>query len=99
MNPTLGSEHPAHLYWMMMPTDDDQTGLIRHLRERDIVAAFHYQALDESIAGRRLACAPRPCEVSLRASRRLVRLPLYAGMSDGDIDRVVEGVTSYRTAP
>jgi hypothetical protein len=23
---------------------------------------------------------------------------LYAGMSDGDIDRVVEGVTSYRTA-
>jgi hypothetical protein len=28
----------------------------------------------------------------------LVRLPLYAGMSDGDIDRVVDGVTSYRTA-
>ena len=58
MNPTLGSEHPAHLYWMMMPTDDDQSGLIRHLRERDIIAAFHYQALDESVAGRRLAFAP-----------------------------------------
>jgi len=97
MNPTLGSEHPAHLYWMMMPTDDDQAGLIRHLRERDIVAAFHYQALDESVAGRRLAYAPRPCEVSLRASRRLVRLPLHADLTRADVDRIIAAVTSYRT--
>ena len=96
MTPTLGSEHPAHLYWMMMPTDDDQPGLIHHLRERDVVAAFHYQALDESAAGRRLARAPRPCEVSRRAAQRLVRLPLHAGMSKNDIDRVVDGVASYR---
>ncbi len=99
MTPIPGGEHPAHLYWMMMPTHDDQRGLITHLRDRSIVAAFHYQALDRSEAGARLARTPRPCEVSLRAAERLVRLPLHADMSHSDVDRVVEGVASYRTAP
>lgn len=98
MRSVPGGDHPAHLYWMMMPSQADQAGLIRHLRERDVVAAFHYQALDESDAGSRLARAPRPCEVARRASRQLLRLPLHAGLSDSDVDRVVEGVTSYRTS-
>jgi dTDP-4-amino-4,6-dideoxygalactose transaminase len=96
MTPVFGGEHPAHLYWLMMPTHDDQTELIRHLRERDIVAAFHYQALDESDAGQRLARVPRPCEVSRRAALRLLRLPLHADLTLDDVDRVVEAVTSYR---
>jgi dTDP-4-amino-4,6-dideoxygalactose transaminase len=96
MRSVPGGDHPAHLYWMMMPTHDDQSGLIRHLRELDVVAAFHYQALDESGAGRRLARAPRPCEVSRRAARQLVRLPLHADLSGDDMDRVVEAVTTYR---
>lgn len=87
---------PAHLYWMTMPSDAHQSGLITHLRERDIVAAFHYQALDESAAGQRLARTPRPCTVARAASRRLVRLPLHAEMSESDVERVVEGVTSYQ---
>jgi dTDP-4-amino-4,6-dideoxygalactose transaminase len=95
MTAVPGGEHPAHLYWMMMPTHAHQERLIRHLRERDIVAAFHYQSLDESEAGRRLGRAPHPCEVSRRAARQLVRLPLHAGMTSRHLDRVVEGVTSY----
>jgi dTDP-4-amino-4,6-dideoxygalactose transaminase len=87
---------PAHLYWMTMPSDAHQSGLIAHLRARDIVAAFHYQALDESAAGQRLARTPRPCTVARAASRRLVRLPLHAEMSESDVERVVEGVTSYQ---
>jgi len=88
--------HPAHLYWMTMPSDAHQAGLIAHLRERDIVAAFHYQALDESAAGQRLARTPRPCTVSRAASHRLVRLPLHAELSESDVERVLEGVTSYQ---
>jgi dTDP-4-amino-4,6-dideoxygalactose transaminase len=97
MRSVPGGDHPAHLYWMMMPTHDDQSGLIRHLRELDVVAAFHYQSLDESDAGRRLARAPHPCEISRRAARRLVRLPLHAGMTNPDLERVLDGVTSYRS--
>lgn len=90
--------HPAHLFFCMMPSHNDQMGLIAHLRERDIVATFHYQPLDTSDAGVQLGRTPNPCEVTADRSLRLVRLPLHAGMSTDDIDRVVDAVSSYRTS-
>jgi dTDP-4-amino-4,6-dideoxygalactose transaminase len=86
---------PAHLYVLMMPSADDQHGLIQHLRERDVVATFHYQPLDQSPAGQAFGRAPEPCTVTYDRAARLVRLPIYARMTDADIDRVIEGVTSY----
>jgi dTDP-4-amino-4,6-dideoxygalactose transaminase len=88
--------HPAHLYFMVMPSEADQHGLIAHLRERDIVATFHYQPLDQSPAGQAFGRAPEPCTVAYDRAARRVRLPLYAGLTDADVDRVIEGVTSYR---
>ncbi|MBI4899156.1 MAG: dTDP-4-amino-4,6-dideoxygalactose transaminase [Actinobacteria bacterium] len=86
---------PAHLYVLMMPSAEDQHGLIQHLRERDVVATFHYQPLDQSPAGLAFGRAPEPCTVTYDRAARLVRLPVYARMTDADIDRVIEGVTSY----
>jgi dTDP-4-amino-4,6-dideoxygalactose transaminase len=87
--------HPAHLYFVVMPSHEDQTGLIRHLRERDIAATFHYQPLDSSPAGLRLGRTPSPCPVTADQALRLVRLPLYAGMTESDPQRVVEAVSGY----
>jgi dTDP-4-amino-4,6-dideoxygalactose transaminase len=98
MSTRPGALQPAHLYWMLMPSADDQVGIIDHLRKHEIVAAFHYQALDESAAARRFAAVPRPCTVSRAASRRIVRLPLHAEMSDTHVDRVLAAVTSYQAA-
>ncbi len=91
-----GLRPPAHIYYMVMPTAQDQVGLIAHLRERDIIATFHYQPLDSSTAGRRFGRTPEPCTVTEWASRRLVRLPLHANLTDSDIERVVKDVQSYR---
>lgn len=90
-----GVQHPAHMFYFMMPTASDQSGLIEHLRERDIVATFHYQALDTAEAGRMLGRAPQPCPVTYTAASRLVRLPLHAGLNDSDVERVIEGVRTY----
>lgn len=91
-----GRRHPAHMSYLVLPTHEDQLGLITHLRELDIVATFHYQPLDTAAAGRRLGRTPHPCPVTADRSQRLVRLPLHAGLSDPDVDRVLEAVTSYR---
>ena len=90
-----GVSHPAHLFYVMMPSAADQAGLIAHLAENDIVAAFHYQPLDSAPAGRALGVTPEPCRVTAAAAARLVRLPLHAGLGDDDIERVVAAVTSY----
>lgn len=87
--------HPAHLFYMIMSTPADQEGLIRHLRELEIVATFHYQPLDQAPAGRAFGRAPQPCEVAYDRAARLVRLPIHANMTDVENDRVIEGVTTY----
>jgi len=95
MRPPLGV-HAAHLFYLLMPTWDAQTALIAHLRAAGIVATFHYVPLDTSRAGRRYGRSLQPLTRSEDFSRRLVRLPLWAGMSDDQLARVVSGVQSFR---
>lgn len=90
-----GVAHPAHLFYVMMPSAADQAALIAHLAAQNIVAPFHYQPLDSAPAGRALGHTPEPCEVTAAAAARLVRLPLHAGLSESDLDRVVSAVTAY----
>jgi dTDP-4-amino-4,6-dideoxygalactose transaminase len=95
MNVRPGVTHPAHLFYLMMPSSQDQEGLISHLAAQDIAAVFHYQPLDSAPAGRELGYTPEPCTVTADAAARLVRLPLHAGLTDADLDRVVSAVVSY----
>lgn len=87
-------EHPAHLFWMLAPSPEQRDRLIDHLRSRRVQAVFHYVPLHSSPAGRRLGRAGGPLEVTDRVSASLVRLPLWAGMTDEMLDQVVAAVTS-----
>jgi dTDP-4-amino-4,6-dideoxygalactose transaminase len=93
-----GCDHPAHLYYLLMPTHADQSGLIAHTGAREVATVFHYQPLDSSPAGLRLGRTPVPCDVTRDVASRIVRLPLHPGLSSSDVDRVVDAVTSYRPA-
>jgi dTDP-4-amino-4,6-dideoxygalactose transaminase len=96
--PTLpeGAQHPAHLYWLVMPDATQQSALIEHLRGRHVQAVFHYLPLHDSTAGRAHGRLGTPCTVTSRVSESLVRLPLHTSLSSSDVDRVVDAVTSFR---
>ena len=91
-----GGLHAAHLFYLLMPDWRQQTTFIAHLRSLGIVAAFHYVPLDTSVAGRRFGKTLRPLDQSEDFSRRLVRLPLWAGMPESFVSRVFEAAKSYR---
>ncbi|WP_377643919.1 dTDP-4-amino-4,6-dideoxygalactose transaminase [Oryzobacter terrae] len=93
-----GNDHPAHVYYVLMPSADDQPGLMAHTGAREVTTVFHYQPLDSSPAGRRLGRTPHPCTVTRDVASRIVRLPLHPGLSEDDVERVVDAVTSYRPA-
>jgi len=89
-------EHPAHLYYLLMPSPEDQRGLIAHLRELNITAPFHYVPLHSSPGGERFGrVAPGGCEVTEQISGRLVRLPLFSQLTPDEQSRVIDGVVSY----
>lgn len=90
------AEHPAHVFYLLMPDHGGQRGLLGHLKERGIVGTFHYQPLDASPAGRRLGRTPAPCTVTADVATRLVRLPLWPDLTETDLDRIVTATTAYR---
>ncbi|MGX5696148.1 dTDP-4-amino-4,6-dideoxygalactose transaminase [Agromyces soli] len=90
--------HAAHLFYLVVPTPDDQVELIRSLRADGVVATFHYVPLDSSDAGRRFGRTLRTLARAEDFSRRIVRLPLWAGMTDDEVSRVIESVASWHPA-
>ncbi|WP_405497513.1 dTDP-4-amino-4,6-dideoxygalactose transaminase [Nocardia sp. NBC_00511] len=88
-------EHTAHLYYLRVPTEHRRDDLISHLSGLGIVAPFHYVPLDSSPAGLKLGRTPVPCVRSAEFSSTLVRLPLWPGLTEEQLARVVDGVTSF----
>jgi dTDP-4-amino-4,6-dideoxygalactose transaminase len=83
-----------HMFYLVLPSRVHRDGLIRHLRERDILSVFHYVPLHTSPMGRRLG-ATGDCPVTEEISQRLVRLPFYNDMTEVEQEWVIEAVLDY----
>ncbi|WP_370582690.1 dTDP-4-amino-4,6-dideoxygalactose transaminase [Plantibacter sp. VKM Ac-2885] len=88
--------HSAHLFYLLMPDRAGQSDLISHLGAHGIRATFHYVPLHSSPAGRRFGRTSGRQDRSHSFSERLVRLPLWPGLTDAQVSRVLEAVLSYR---
>jgi dTDP-4-amino-4,6-dideoxygalactose transaminase len=85
-------EHPAHLFYLIMPSLAARQALIERLKAKGILAIFHYPPLHLSAMGRRFGGAVGDCPVTEDISDRLVRLPFFNAMSDDDLMQVVAAV-------
>jgi dTDP-4-amino-4,6-dideoxygalactose transaminase len=88
--------HPAHLFHLMLPSRAARDGLIAHLRQRGILAVFHYLPLHLSRMGRRLTPDGPSLPVTEATCERIVRLPLFNGLGDGQQSRVIAAVKEFR---
>lgn len=91
--------HNAHMYYVLLSSERARDRFIAELAEAGVHSVFHYVPLHSSAAGARLGRVEGPMQVTDDASRRLARLPLWAGMRDADVEHVVSAVASAaRTA-
>jgi dTDP-4-amino-4,6-dideoxygalactose transaminase len=85
-----GHAHNGHLYYLVLPSPAARGSFIENLRDRGIHTAFHYVPLHSSPAGlafgRTAGRLPRTEELS----ERLVRLPLWAGLDEESVSRVID---------
>ncbi|MGI6087423.1 MAG: dTDP-4-amino-4,6-dideoxygalactose transaminase [Kiritimatiellia bacterium] len=88
-------EHPAHMFYLLMPDQATRQGLINALRRHNIYAVFHYQPLHTSTMGRKFGGQPGDCPVTESVSDRLVRLPFYFDLTESDQKRVIQAVTGF----
>lgn len=87
--------HNAHLYALRLADLGERTAFIAFLKERGIHAAFHYVPLHSSPAGLRFGRFHGEDRVTTRESERLVRLPLYCGLDDASLARIVGAARAF----
>lgn len=93
--PCRTNGHNGHIFWLKLSGLEERSSLIEHLRSCGVIAAFHYVPLHSSTGGRQYGTFVGEDRYTTRESERIVRLPLYLGMKDSEIDQVIRSVLTF----
>ena len=81
--------HNAHMYYILVPEDVGRGKVIQHLKDNGINTVFHYVPLHTSPAGKRLGRTHGTLVNTLTLSERLIRLPIWVGITQEQQECIV----------
>jgi len=87
--------HNAHMFYLKVKDLEERTALIRHLNQNGINAVFHYVPLHSSPAGIKLSVFHRVDQFTTAESEKLVRLPMFHGLSEKDQMHIVKAISVF----
>ena len=83
-------QHNAHMYYVLLAPEINRQKVLDEFKYNKIGAVFHYVPLHSSIAGQRYGRAHGELNVTNTLPERLIRLPLWVGITEQQQARVVE---------
>jgi dTDP-4-amino-4,6-dideoxygalactose transaminase len=89
------SRSNGHIFFIITRSLAERTDLIAYLREKGIMAVFHYIPLHNSPAGTKYGRTGSPLNITESISERLLRLPLYYDMSENDVMAIIEEIEKF----
>lgn len=87
-----------HMFHVLVDNAGTRAALIEHLKQKGILAVFHYVPLHTSPVGKRLGYKRGELPVTEDVSERLLRLPFYYDLSEDDLGYVVSTIFSFYSA-
>ena len=90
-----GCENNAHLFYLKLQDLEERTAFIRHMKDEGVMTVFHYVPLHSAPAGLRYGRFAGEDVYTTRESERLVRLPMYYGLTEADLKQVATAVLSF----
>lgn len=84
-----------HMYYLLLPTREQRTALIGHLKKQGILSVFHYLPLHLSVMGQKFGGRPGACPITEDVSERLLRLPFYNTLSESEQEKVVAALLEF----
>lgn len=88
-------EHNAHMFYLKAENLEERTALIAFLKQNGIMSVFHYVPLHSSAAGIRFGEMHGEDRFTSKESDKLIRLPLYYKLEDGQIRKVVDTIFTF----
>ncbi|MDD5401326.1 MAG: dTDP-4-amino-4,6-dideoxygalactose transaminase [Sulfurimonas sp.] len=95
--PTIpdGCVQNAHMFYLKVKDLDERTALLDEFKKENIWAVFHYVPLHSAPAGVKYGRFSGVDEFTTKESERLVRLPMYYGLSNDEIDTVCNVIKKF----
>ncbi len=90
-----GCRHNAHIFYIKTAHESDAGFLINYLRSNGVSAVYHYVPLHTAPASRGISRFVGHDDYTTSESSRLIRLPIWYGMSEDDIHLVVDLIAQY----
>lgn len=88
-------EHNAHMFYIKTADLDERTKLIDYLKSKEILSVFHYIPLHSAEAGLKFGRFHGEDIYTTKESERLMRLPLYYGLEEEQVNYIVETIKEY----
>ena len=85
----------AHMFYLKCESLAVRTALILHLRADGIMAVFHYVPLHSAPAGIEFGEFYGADDITTTHSERLVRLPLFYGITHDQLSKIINSVRGY----
>jgi dTDP-4-amino-4,6-dideoxygalactose transaminase len=83
------------MFYILLQDEPTRAALIRHLREANIHAVFHYIPLHLSPMGVEMGHQADQLPVTEDLSERLLRLPYYFELMSAQISKIAEEIHSF----
>lgn len=83
-------QHNAHMYYVLLAPDIDRQEVLDEFKRNEISCVFHYVPLHSSPAGQRYGRRHGLLAVTTDLSERLIRLPLWVGLTEQQQGRIVD---------
>ena len=87
--------HNAHMFYLKLENIEDRSEFISYMKENGIGCVFHYIPLHSSPAGLKFGTFSGKDIYITKESERLVRLPMWYGLTDSQVDYIIEVVKKY----
>jgi dTDP-4-amino-4,6-dideoxygalactose transaminase len=91
----LHCQHNAHLYQIRTADLAERTKLIDYLKAKNVYTVFHYVPLHSALAGKKYAEFRGEDKQTTSNSERLIRLPMFYGLTENEIDMVCEAIFAF----
>ena len=88
-------KHNAHMFYIKCKDLDERTNLISFLKENNVNAVFHYIPLHSAEAGIKFGRFHGEDKYTTKESERLLRLPLYYGLKEEDVEFVSSKIKEF----
>jgi len=87
--------HNAHMFYIRVKDLDTRTELLKHLKNNEVLAMFHYIPLHSAPAGIKFGRFNELDNFTTIESEKLIRLPIYYSLSQNDINIVIKTINNF----